>query len=332
MSPQLKQCSTGPLTLECGHSIPKLVQSYALAGRPARDGEGVVVILPSLTSAPDPTRWWPGIVGPGRAVDTHRYTVLCPALLGSPYGTGPLPPGAWVTPRDMARAALQLILELGLDRPHLVTGGSVGGMVALEWAATDPEGPRSVVSMAAPAVQPAMSIGHNHVQREAIRLGGPRGLAVARMAAMLTYRTPRELSARFGRDEHPEHGFQLRSYLEHQGQKLTNHFDPGSYLTLLDAMDAHDVGRGRGGVTRALAAFRGELVGVGIRGDILYPPSDIKEWVRQTNAQYREFTSTRGHDGFLLEEEAVSQILVEALGTTQHTPTMSTETTAGGAR
>jgi homoserine O-acetyltransferase/O-succinyltransferase len=323
---------TGPLALDCGRPIPELVQSYTLAGRPVDEAEGAVVVLPSLTSAPDPTRWWPGIVGPGRAVDTNRYAVLCPALLGSAYGTGPLPRGTSVTPRDMARAALRLLQVLGLERPDLVTGGSVGGMVALEWAATDPGGPRSVVAIAAPAAHTAMAIGHNHVQREAIRLGGIRGLAVARMAAMLTYRTPDELAERFGRDSHPEHGFQLRSYLEHQGRKLADHFDPVSYLALLDAMDAHDVGRGRGGVARALGAFQGDLVGVGIRGDILYPPSAVKAWVGEAGARYREFASIRGHDGFLIEEDAVSEILSEALEDTGRTASVGSETGAGRRR
>jgi homoserine O-acetyltransferase len=107
--------------------------------------------------------------------------------------------------------------------------------------------------------------------------------------------------------------FAIQSYLTRHGEKLVARFDAQSYLTLLDAMDAHDVGRDRGGVARALSAFRGRLTGVGIPGDVLYGPGDVKRWTHAAGASYREIRSRRGHDGFLLETDRVSDLLASEL-------------------
>ena len=130
---------------------------------------------------------------------------------------------------------------------------------------------------------------------------------------MLTYRTADELEKRFGRKGGTGEPFAIQSYLTRHGEKLVARFDPASYLTLLDAMDAHDVGRGRGGISRALAAFRGRLTGVGIPGDVLYAPGDVKHWTHRAGAAYREIHSLRGHDGFLLELARVSDLLAAEL-------------------
>lgn len=300
-------------TLRDGTVLRDLVQAYTLAGELNDGRDNLVVVFHSLTGSADPVEWWPEVVGPGRPIDTRRYAVLSTNLLGSCYGTSPLPEGATVTPGDMARAVRLLLRDLEVASVALATGGSLGGMVALEWAARFPALTRAVVAFAAPAGHTAQAIGFNHVQREAVRLGGERGLALARMAAMLTYRTPGELERRFGRERRDDGVFQVRSYLSYQGGALVRRFDPASYVGLLDAMDAHDVGEGRGGAGPALRTFAGHLVGVGIPGDLLYPAEDVRAWTAAADAEYREIQSIHGHDAFLLEPEQVGAILSESL-------------------
>ncbi|HEX8432705.1 MAG TPA: alpha/beta fold hydrolase [Longimicrobium sp.] len=302
--------------LESGDVLDEVTQGYRLFGEP--DGENLVVVFHALTGSPDADDWWRGVVGPGLALDTREYAILCPNLLGSCHGTvapwqrdgTPAPP---ITPRDQARLIGHLVDEVSGGSVALATGGSVGGMVALEWAALFPEKTRAAVVFAAPAAHTASAIGWNHVQRHAIGLGGAEaGLALARMVGMLTYRTPGELEGRFGR-RGGTHGFAVRDYLTGHGDRLVRRFDAASYLTLLDAMDAHDVGAGRGGVGAALREFRGRLVGVGIPGDLLYTDDDVRRWTEESGAEYREIRSAHGHDAFLLETDQVSAILAEVL-------------------
>jgi len=313
MSAGVREHRVRRFTLRDGHVLQDVVQAYTLLGELNAARDNLVVIFHSLTSPPDPREWWAEAVGAGRPIDTDRYAVLTTNLLGSCYGTTPLPAGATVTPRDMAALVKLLVDELGVSRVALATGGSLGGMVTLEWVASFPELTRAAVVFAAPAAHTAQAIGYNHVQREAIRLGGEAGLELARMIGMLTYRTPAELEQRFGRARRADGVFEVQSYLAHQGEKLRRRFSVSSYLALMDAMDAHDVGAGRGGVGPALRAFRGRLVGVGIRGDQLYPPEQVRAWVDAAGARYREIDTVHGHDAFLLEAEQVGAIVGEAL-------------------
>lgn len=305
--------------LESGTVLEDVVQAYHLDGELNAARDNLVVIFHALTGTPDAVgEWWRPIAGPGRVIDTDHYAVLCTNLIGSCYGTShaPLPSGERpkVTTRDMARLIRLLVDELGVRSVAFAVGGSLGGMVALEWAASFPELTRSVVSIAAPAAHTAQAIGWNHVQRRVIEVAGEDGLAIARMVGMLTYRTADEFDARFGRELRPDGRFQAQSYLDHHGGKLLARFDVRSYLTLIDAMDAHDVGRGRGGVAAALRAFRGRLTGVGIPGDLLYRDVDVRSWTDAAGAAYREIHSIHGHDAFLLEPEQVERVLTEALG------------------
>lgn len=299
--------------------LDEVVQAYHLDGELNRERDNLVVVFHSLTGSADAMGgWWREVAGPGKALDTRRHALLCANLLGSCYGTvgpwqrtgDPPPP---ITPRDQARLIGRLVEELGVRSVALATGGSLGGMVALEWAALFPELTRAVVVLAAPAAHTAQAIGWNHVQRRAVEIGGEEGLALARMVATLTYRTADEFEGRFGRDRDGEGRFQVQRYLSHHGEKLVARFDAASYLTLMGAMDAHDVGRGRGGVRAALEPFRGRLVGVGIPGDLLYSDADVRRWTEEAGAEYREVRSVHGHDAFLLEVGQVSGILSEML-------------------
>ena len=301
--------------LESGEVLEEVRQAYRLAGALDDRRENLVLLFHSLTGDTDAAAWWEGVVGPGLAIDTRRFAVLCPSLLGSCCGTtcrrrpraaGPRPR---VTTRDQARLAALVLDELGVPAAAFVSGGSLGGMVTLEFAATFPRRARAAVAFAAPAVQSAWAQGWNLVQRRAIELGGEEGLAVARMVGMLTYRTPDEFDGRFlGQPGAPE-PHAIHTYLRRHGEKLVARFDTEAYLSLMETMDTHDVGRGRGGASAALRGFQGRLVGVGIPGDVLYRAEEVKEWVDGAGASFRYLPSAHGHDGFLLEKEAVARLV-----------------------
>jgi homoserine O-acetyltransferase len=305
--------------LESGEVLSQVEQAYFLDGSLNEARDNLVVVFHALTGSADAVGdWWRDVVGPGQGIDTNRYAVLCTNLLGSCYGTtGPSDPARRpfpdVTTRDMARLVGQLVDWLDVPSVALAIGGSLGGMVALEFAATYPELTRNVVVLAAPAEHPASAIAWSHIQRRAIAAAGDEGLEIARMIAMMTYRTAGELADRFGRDAHESGGFAVESYLSRQGEKLRARFDVHTYLTLLGAMDSHDVGRGRGGVASALRPVKGKIIGVGIPGDLLYDPGDVRRWTDGAGAEYREIESPRGHDGFLLERDQVSTLVRDTL-------------------
>ena len=303
--------------LESGAVLRDVVQAYRLDGELSEERDNLVIVFHSLTGSPETVGGWRGtLVGPGLAIDTDRHAVLCANLLGSCYGTtgpGDVDPWPEVTPRDQARLIQLLVADLGVESVALAAGGSLGGMVAMEWAAENPELARSVVVFAAPAAHGAYAIAWNHIQRQAILAAGPRGLEIARMVGTMTYRTADEHAERFGRGRQEDGRWAVASYLDHQGEKLRRRFTVESYLALMGAMDAHDVGRGRGGVAEALGPIRGRLVGVGIPGDLLYAPEDVRAWVDAVGGEYREIVSPHGHDAFLLESEQAGEILAEAL-------------------
>lgn len=321
-APTTRTLHVSEFELEDGTVLRDFVQAYTLDGELNAAGDNLIVVFHSLTGDTSPREWWPGVVGPNAPIDPSRHAILCANLLGSCYGTtlprrseDDLPPS--ITTRDMARLVKLLVDEVGASSVALATGGSLGGMVALEWAATFPELTRAVVAFAAPAAHTAQAIAWNHVQRRAIELAGPEGLALSRMIAMISYRTAAEFNERFGRSMREDGYFQMRSYLDHHGQKLVERFDTESYLSLIDTMDAHDVGRGRGGVAAALRAFRGRLVGVGITGDLLYSLDDVRAWVDAADGELRTIDSPHGHDAFLLEVDQVAEILKAILEETE---------------
>src|ERR1019366_8900081 len=167
---------------------------------------------------------------------------------------------------------------------------------------------------APPAAPPGGPLGWNHVRRRAPGAAGPAaGLAIARMVGMLTYRSPAEFESRFARLPGEGEPFAMQSYLTHHGEKLVARFDAESYLALLGAMDAHDVGYGRGGPAAALSAFRGRLVAVGITSDGLYPEEEVRRWALFAGAQSRTLVSAHGHDAFLLEHGPVGTVFAELL-------------------
>jgi homoserine O-acetyltransferase/O-succinyltransferase len=331
-SGRLESVDLGPFALEAGGSPIPVTLAYRHDG-PGPDAPQVLVIHALTGSADAAGEWWEPIIGPGRALDTDRYGVLCANLLGGRYGsTGPtsIDPGTGlpygrrfpqVTARDNARALWALAGRLGIDRFALVAGGSLGGMIALEVALERPDAVGHVVPLGAPAATGAMAIAWNHIQLELIDALGERGLAIARQLAMTTYRSEEDFDGRFGRGIEPDGRFSVVSYLDHQGDKILGRFDTDTYRTLVGIMDTHDVGRGRGGI---LAAFRGlaaagtALTGIGIEGDMLYGPDQVRTMVGEAvgasvDAGYREIESAKGHDAFLIEWDQLTTLLTIAL-------------------
>ena len=308
--------------LESGGTLRDVRQAYHLDGTINAARDNVVLVLHALTGSADAVGdWWRDVAGVGRPIDTARWAVLSPNLLGSRYGTtGPTSAAGgkrrWpdITTRDQARLAWALLDELGVDRPALVVGGSLGGMVALEVAATRPNGPRATVALAAPAAHTAWAIGWNHAQRAALdALPGEEGMKLARRIAMVSYRSEAEFEQRFGRTVSDDGRFAAQRWLDGHAERLAARFDARTYRALIDAMDAHDVGRGRGGTAAALAAISGRLVGVGIPSDALYGEEVVRGWTQDAGAEYRQLPSVYGHDGFLIEQAAVGRLLSDVL-------------------
>jgi homoserine O-acetyltransferase len=329
---RIEAADLGALALEVGGSPLSVTLAYRHDG-PAPGAPQVLVIHALTGSADAAGDWWAPLIGPGRAFDTTRVGVLCANLLGGRYGsTGPtsvdpstgLPWGdafPAITARDEARALWALADRLGIERFALVTGGSLGGMLALEVALERPDSVDHVVPIAAPAATTGLALAWNHIQLDLIDRLGEEGLAIARQLAMTTYRSELDFGGRFGRAREPDGRFSISSYLHHQGRKLVDRFDPDTYRTLVRVMDGHDVGRGRGGIVaalRALAEAGTGLTGLGIAGDILYGPDQVRTLVADAaaagvEAGYRELSSTKGHDAFLIEWDQLTAILGEAL-------------------
>lgn len=327
----------GPFALGDGTILPALRVAYRHDGPGPAEAPQVLVVHALTGSADAAGDWWAPLIGPGRALDTTRVGVLCSNLLGGRYGTtGPTTPdpatgrpyGAAfpaVSTRDQARAQWALLDALGIKRLALVTGGSLGGMVALEVALERPEAVGEVLPIAAPAATGALAIAWNGIQLELVRRLGEDGLDFARRLAMTTYRSGADFEHRFGRAVEPDGTPSISSYLAYQGRKLVGRFDPETYRVLVEAMDRHDAGAGRGGLGPALARLADHgvrLTGLGIPGDILYGPDQVRALVAAAaaegaHARYLELRSTKGHDAFLVEwdqlAEIVQDVLAEAL-------------------
>ena len=281
--------------------------------------------------------WWDGLIGYGKTLDTDRYFVVSSNILGSCYGTtGPAHENdrysgtafPEITVRDMVRVQKRLLEHLGVSRLLMVIGGSLGGMQALEWALMYPESVRSIVPIATAARHSAWAIGFSHLMRRAIT-GDPvfnkghyskqpeQGLSLARQIGMISYRTDISFQDRFGRKKYrdnPEALFDVESYLNYQGKKLADRFDANSMLTLLRAMDLHDIGYKRNGVLNALASIKIPILCIGINSDILYPAHEQRAIASAIpGAVYREIISPYGHDAFLIEFEQLNLLINDFL-------------------
>lgn len=347
-----------PLALEAGGSLSPVTVAYETWGTLAPDGSNAVLVLHALTGdshaagavepGHDGAGWWDPVIGPGRAIDTDRWFVVCPNVLGGCQGTtGPsshAPDGRpygsrfpTITIRDQVAVEAALADVLGIERWAAVVGGSMGGMRVLEWAVGYPERVDSAVVVAVGAYATAEQIAFCSLQCRAIRDDirfrdgdyyeavpgdGPHvGMALARRLGQLSYRTETEFHSRFGREpqaaEDPLRGgrYAVESYLDHHGDKILHRFDANSYIVLSEAMNHHDVGRGRGGVAAALARVTAEVSIAGIDSDRLYPlylQYEVSELL-PGKPEVVVIPSVHGHDGFLVECEAVGEVIARAL-------------------
>ena len=348
-----------PLPLELGGELPGVTIAYETWGTLDADASNAVLVLHALTGDSHvagpagvghaTAGWWEAVVGPGRALDPARWFVVAPNIVGGCQGsTGPAsiaPDGRpWgsrfplVTIRDSVRAETALADALGIARWACVVGGSMGGMRALEWAATEPGRVERLFLLASPAASSADQIGWCAPQIAAIRADphwnggdyhdappgqGPHlGLGIARRMAHLSYRSAFELSQRFGRaaqtGEDPATGgrYAVESYLDHHAEKLVRRFDAASYVRLTEMMNAHDVGRDRGGVAEGLARVQAPTLVAGVSSDRLYPLDqqvELADGIPNADDLF-VIESSYGHDGFLIEADTVSRLLQGLLG------------------
>lgn len=314
-----------PFPLEQGAVLQRVTVAYQTWGElsPARDN--AVLVCHALTGSSDVADWWGALIGPDGALDPHRDFVLCSNVLGSCYGTtgpgttewddtfGHAPAAPAVTVRDLVHVQKRWLEALGVHRLRLVIGGSLGGMQALEWALLYPDAVDAIAVLAAPAVHAPWAVALNEAQRQAIFADaewphGPasKGMATARMMAMCSYRSAVSFDLRFGAARVDAAHPRVTDWLHRHGQHLVNRFDARTYVTLTHVLDSHDVGRGRGGVTQALAALRQPALVVGIDTDVLYPQHEMEALVAALPAgELFWLSSPHGHDAFLIEQDTV---------------------------
>src|SRR5690606_20573332 len=340
------------LPLDSGQRLEQVTLAYETYGELAPDKSNSILIFHALTgdqhvASPHPITgkpgWWDRMVGPGKPIDTARFHVICANFIGSCMGsTGPASPApdakSWamrfpvITSRDMVRAQVALLDALGIERLHAAVGPSMGGMLALSLAANYPDRAERILGIATPASMSAQNIAFHEVGRQAIMAdpawnggdyygkgkGPDAGLAVARMAAHITYLSEAALAEKFGRRlqdrEAKSFGFdadfQVESYLRYQGITFTNRFDANSYLYISRAMDYFDLAEEHGGrLADAFARCKSRFCLISFDTDWLYPTSEMRQIVHALNAvaapvSFVELSAPYGHDSFLLDVPA----------------------------
>lgn len=318
--------------LESGEKLEDLIVAYQTFGTLNPQKDNVVWICHALSGDTNPTQWWEGIVGPGLVIDTKRYFVVCANNLASPYGsTHPLSfkrnkeryfrSFPLVTTRDTARAFDLLRISLGISKIKHLVGTSYGGQIALEWNILNSNVFESSILIATNAQHSPHGIAFNESQRLAIEsdgsfyrkslLGGKTGLVAARSIALLSYRT----AALYNQTQQENFNgelskFKASSYQQYQGVKFALRFDAFSYHAITKSMDAHNVGRNRGGLHRALGVIQNPCLVIGVNSDGLFPKEEQEFLAEQIpNAQLGIIDSPYGHDGFLIEKEQIIEYL-----------------------
>ncbi|HVU37831.1 MAG TPA: homoserine O-acetyltransferase [Opitutales bacterium] len=362
--------SREPFKFDCGAEIPEFTLRYETYGELNAAGTNAIFICHALSGdhhcagrhAPEDRKpgWWDNIIGPGKPFDTRRYFVICANCLGGCRGsTGPTSVNPRtgrrynldfpaLTIRDMVRAHARLVEHLGVKSLAAVVGGSMGGMMALQWGIDFPEHARSIIALATTARQSAQAIAFNAVGRSAIMQDpawnqgdyepdkGPNvGLAVARMMAHITYLSNKSLDSKFGRarrgqsnsplpgnGDSPGHfgvEFEVESYLQHQGQSFVNRFDANTYLYFTKALDRFDLHGPDERLEDAFAPMAARALVVGFTSDWLFPIEQNREIAQAMlragkRATYAEVHSDLGHDSFLLNSPDLYALLRSFLG------------------
>ena len=332
----------GDIALESGETLQDITIAYQSWGQLNENKDNAILVNHAMTGWSDVPGWWPSMVGPGLPFDTDKYFVVCPNVIGGCQGsTGPssiAPDGKRygsrfpsITIRDMVTAEIKFSDALGIKKYRLAVGPSLGGMRALEWAVLFPDRVGAICTIGSSAVATGDQIGTASIQIRAIKSDpnfnngdyyelerGPiDGMGIARRIAHLTYRTEAEMDIRFGRElQGDDTGrYAVESYLDHQANKLAHRFDANTYISLTEAMNSHDIGRGRGGVVAALESITIPVVAVSIDTDRLFPvrlQAEIADFAPLA-APLVTISSPFGHDGFLVEVESVGNVIRQAL-------------------
>ena len=323
-----------PFHLESGEWLPELELAYTTYGELNANKSNVVWVCHAFTGNANPSDWWSGLIGEKRLFYPKDYFVICVNVLGSHYGstnalsTNPLTGQQYfhdfpfVSIRDVVNSLILLRKHLEIDSIAYLLGGSLGGQQALEWSVLEPEVIQKQILFSTNALHSPWGIAFNESQRMAISNdptwesstpdSGMEGMKVARAIALLSYRNYETDNRTQSRDAGQVDFFRANTYQNYQGEKLLKRFNAYSYWTLSKMFDSHDVGRNRGGIQKALETVLAKTLVIGITSDILFPPIE-QEKIAQfiPNAKYVEIDSTYGHDGFLIEFEAMTNAIME---------------------
>ena len=321
-----------PFALESGNIIPGFRLAYTILGNTEARDRNVVWIFHALTANSDPSEWWPGLVGEGKLFDPGKYFIICVNMPGSCYGsTGPLDINPetntpwyhdfpFFTPRDMIRAYQHLKDYLGIQQIHIGIGGSMGGQQLLEWAIEEPGLFEFIIPIATNAEHSSWGRAFNASQRMCIEIdpgwkeknehAGADGMKIARSIALISYRQYHTYRITQADDDNALQHFKSESYQRYQGEKLARRFNAFSYYVLTQGMDAHNVGRNRGGVAKALSSIRARTLSIGVDSDVLYPVTE-QEFIAThiPGAEFTTIESMYGHDGFLLEFDTIEKLI-----------------------
>jgi homoserine O-acetyltransferase len=327
------------LPLESGSKLPGFQLKYTTLGQLNKERDNVVWVCHALTGSSDFTDWWQGLFSEGSPFDPSRYFIICANSIGGCYGsTGPLSINPvtgkaffhdfpLLTNRDIVQAFDILREGLGIKRIHTLIGGSLGGQQVLEWAIQRPTLIEHIIPVACNAFHSPWGIAFNEAQRMAIAAdptwkdndarAGLEGMKAARAIAMISFR-----SYDIYNKNQPEvaseklNTFRASSYQQYQGSKLANRFNAFSYWTLLNAMDNHHVGRGRGPIEDVLATIKAKALVIGVDSDLLFPKEEQETLARLIPGAQLELLSTPyGHDGFLVEFEQFKKLIRSFLKT-----------------
>lgn len=345
------------LPLALGGLLPEVEIRWEEWGDPEAPGDRTLLLMPALSAGShacshddDPTPgWWEDMIGPGRALDTDRYRVLCASILGSPFGTtSPLSPdprtGRWygrafpqITPADQARVHARLLDHLGLDRVHAVIGSSLGGMQALQFAALFPERCGRLVAISTTGKSSPGTVAFRRVGRLAVMTdpdykdgeyepghGPHRGLMVARELGMITYRSRDEFNKRFPWDADGPLtaqglSFEVERYLHAQGSRFVHRYDANCYLLLSRCADLMDLGAGQRNYAEGVLRIEAPSLILGVERDALIPCDEQRHLAHLLESHGREVhfevsSSIYGHDAFLKDTEWFTPRLREFLG------------------
>jgi homoserine O-acetyltransferase len=319
--------------LESGKSLPELEIGYHTYGTLNKNRDNVVWVCHAFTANADVLDWWKGLFGDNDYFNPREHFIVCANMLGSAYGSsGPLSinPATGqpyystfphISVRDLIKSQQLLAKHLGVTNIHTLIGGSLGGQQAMEWAIIEPGFIKNLILIAANARHSPWGIAFNESQRLAIAAdgtynngqsdGGKKGLKAARSMALLSYRGYKT----YGISQQEESDlvtddFRSASYQNYQGDKLVNRFNAYSYWYLTKTMDSHNVGRNRGSVEKALSLIKARTLVIGIKSDLLFPVEEQQYLFKHIpQAAFAEFDSYYGHDGFLIETEALTNII-----------------------